>query len=409
MDLRFLGGADEVGRSALLVNDALLLDYGIATGNPPAFPLDCDPEAVVVSHGHLDHVGNVPALLAGRERPDVHCTPPTYDLGMALARDTLRLHGGTPQCPFTAEEVRRLTAAATTHGYRESFRAAGHEVTLFDAGHIPGSAHVLVDDGGTCLLYTGDFNDRDQRLVSGTTARPDADVVVTESTYAETRHDQRRAIESALVDRVQTTLRQGGTALLPAFAIGRTQEVLLICEANGITPFVDGMGVRVTGTLRDHPDYLRDGEALRRAWSNARVVDGPGQRDRIAAANEAIVTTAGMLAGGPVVTYLNELRTDPVHTVALTGYQVAGTPGRQLLDTGRCELDGVVRPVAPSVGLFDLSAHADADGLRAFLDPYRDATVLTVHGDATGRFAEDLREDGYDARAPTRGDVISIE
>ena len=208
MNVRFLGGAREVGRSAILVNDRLL-DYGILTGNPPRFPVDSvDPEAVVVSHGHLDHVGAVPSLLSGDRRPPIHWTPPTRELALTLARNTLKLHGGsssgarrgsqrqrrrggTYDCPFTETEVRRVTQVSETHGYRESFEAAGHEVTFYNAGHIPGSAHVLVDDGETKLLYTSDFHTADQRLVSGTTARPAADVVLCESTYSDVEHDAR--------------------------------------------------------------------------------------------------------------------------------------------------------------------------------------------------------------------------
>jgi putative mRNA 3-end processing factor len=408
VELRFLGGAREVGRSALLVNGALLIDYGIKSGAPPAYPLDCDPEAVVVSHGHLDHVGAVPALCSATDRPPVHMTPPTYELGMELARDTLDLHGGTPHCRFTGENVRRLTAAATTHGYGEPFDAAGHEVTLFDAGHIPGSAHVLVDDGDTRLLYTGDFNTTDQRLVAGTTARPEADVVVTESTYATETHPDRQALERSFAESVRTTLWEGGTVVVPAFAIGRTQEVLLICERADVTPYVDGMGVRVTETLRRHPGYVRDPDALQRAKSNARTVSSGGQRERIADSNEAVVTTAGMLSGGPAVTYVGAIRRDPVNTVCLTGYQVAGTPGRELLDTGRCELDGVVRPVAAQVELYDFSAHADREGLLAFLNAYRGARILPVHGDDTPRFADTLREGGFDATAPELGATVTV-
>ncbi|MEF8790805.1 MAG: MBL fold metallo-hydrolase, partial [Haloarculaceae archaeon] len=188
MKLRFLGGAGEVGRSAVLVNDALLLDYGMKTGNPPDFPVGgargIDPDAVVVSHGHLDHVGTVPALLSGDARPPIHWTPPTYELALTLARDTLKLHGGSYDCPFTENDLKRVTEVSESHGYRETFEAAGHDVTFYNAGHIPGSAHVLVDDGDTRLLYTGDLHTEDQHLVAGTTARPDADVVVCESTYS---------------------------------------------------------------------------------------------------------------------------------------------------------------------------------------------------------------------------------
>ncbi|HKL30667.1 MAG TPA: MBL fold metallo-hydrolase, partial [Natrialbaceae archaeon] len=224
MEIEFLGGAREIGRSALLVDDALLLDFGMETSNPPRYPVgDVDPEAVVVTHGHLDHVGAIPSLLSGDSRPAIHWTPPTYELAQALARDTLKLHGNSPMCPFTEEDVRRVTQVSETHDYGDPFEAAGHEVTLFDAGHIPGSAHVLIDDGETRLLYTGDFHTTDQRIVSGTTARPDADVVVTESTYSDVKHRDRGDIEREFVESVRTTIWEGGTVVVPAFAIGRTQ------------------------------------------------------------------------------------------------------------------------------------------------------------------------------------------
>jgi putative mRNA 3-end processing factor len=410
MDVRFLGGAREVGRSAVLVNDRLLLDYGMLTGNPPRFPVDSvEPEAVVVSHGHLDHVGAVPSLLSGDRRPPVHWTPPTRELGLTLARDTLKLHGGTYDCPFTETEVRRLTQVSETHGYRESFAAAGHEVTFYDAGHIPGSAHVLVDDGETRLLYTADFHTDDQRLVPGTTARPPADVVLCESTYSDVTHDDRAAIEERFADSVRTTLWEGGTVVVPAFAIGRTQELLLVCAAHDIDCYVDGMGKAVTRMLRRHPEFVRDAEALRRAKSAARFVDGrDGQRRRIADQNTVVVTTSGMLSGGPAMTYVPAVRGSPTNKVAMTGYQVEGTPGRELLETGSAELDGRRMPVAAQVEAYDFSAHADREGLRSLLDAYRDADVLVNHGDRCEDFAAELRGDGFDARAPAVGDELAV-
>ncbi|MEF8813449.1 MAG: MBL fold metallo-hydrolase [Halovenus sp.] len=431
MEVEFLGGAREVGRSAILVDESLLLDYGLDPATPPQYPVgDVDPDAVVVSHGHLDHAGAVPALLAGDERPPVHWTPPTQRLATMLAEDTLKLHGNTPQCPFTGTHVRRLTEVSETHGYREPFEAAGYEVTLFAAGHIPGSAHVLVDDGDTRLLYTADFHagtagdsddrtggaggERDvppgeQRLVAATTARPPADVVVTESTYANVTHSARGALEASFVESVKTTVWEGGTVVVPVFAIGRTQELMLVCEAAGIDCYLDGMGQEVTRMLRDYPGYVRDATALKRAASNARFVTGrDGQRRRIAEKNTVILTTAGMLSGGPAVTYVPAIRGHPTNKVALTGYQVEGTPGRELLETGRAAFDGRVLPVSAQVEQYDFSAHADREGLRSFLSAYGDARVLVNHGDDCAGFARRLRADGYDASAPKLGECLRL-
>ncbi|MDB2283643.1 MBL fold metallo-hydrolase, partial [Halorubrum ezzemoulense] len=158
------------------------------------------------------------------------------------------------------------------------------------------------------------------------TARPDADAVICESTYADVTHEDRAAVESAWAERVDRTLWEGGTVVAPAFAIGRTQEMLLVAAANDLTPYVDGMGVGVTETLRRYPSFLRDADAFGEAVGQARVVTGrDGQRKRVTAESALIVTTSGMLAGGPVQTYLPEIRTRPTNLVTLTGYQVEGT------------------------------------------------------------------------------------
>ncbi len=412
MEIRFLGGAREIGRSALLIDDRLLLDFGLDSGTPPQYPLgDVEPEAVVVSHGHLDHVGSVPGLLSGDARPPVHWTPPTRDLAMLLARGTLRLRGGTYDCPFTEADLARLTQVSETHGYKAPFEVAGYEVTFFDAGHIPGSAHVLVDDGETRLLYTGDFHTADQRLVAGTTARPDADVVICESTYADTTRPQRAEIEAAFVDFLERTVWNGGTVVVPAFAIGRTQEVVCLCAAHDIPCYVDGMGTRVLELLLESENrpFCRDPDELRRAAGHARIVDGrDGQRKRIAEQNTVIITTSGMLHGGPAMTYVPAIRSNPTNAIAFTGYQVAGTPGRDLLETGSAEIDGRVRPVSAQVEQFDLSAHADRDGLCAFLADYRASQVLINHGDRCEAFAESLRADDFDARAPELGARLEV-
>jgi putative mRNA 3-end processing factor len=245
--------------------------------------------------------------------------------------------------------------------------------------------------------------------VSASTARPDADVVVCESTYSDVEHGPRRRIERRFVESVRTTVWDGGTVVVPAFAIGRTQELLLVCEANDVDCYVDGMGKEVTQMLRRHPEFVRDAEALRRAKSNARFVTGrDGQRKRIAAQNSVVVTTSGMLSGGPAMTYVPAIRSNPTNKITLTGYQVEGTPGRDLLETGRAEIDGRVMPVSAQVEWYDFSAHADRDGLLALLSEYRGSRILVNHGDRCEAFAGELREAGFDASAPDLGAAVTL-
>ncbi len=115
-----------------------------------------------------------------------------------------------------------------------------------------------------------------------------------------------------------------------------------------------------------------------------------------------------MLSGGPAMTYVPEIAGNPQHELALTGYQVEGTPGRELLDTGSAEIDGRHLRVAARVHSYDFSAHADREGLREFLDDYRGAEVLVNHGDRCEWFADELRADGYDASAPERNATVSV-
>jgi putative mRNA 3-end processing factor len=410
MELEFLGGCHEVGRSALLVNDTVLIDFGMKPGHQPQYPVETpEPEAVVVSHGHLDHVGALPMLLAGSNRPTMHMTPPTRDLARLLCQDTIKLYGGRFDCPFTQEEVATLSEVIRVHGYHETFQAAGHDVTFFNAGHIPGSAHILINDGTTQLLYTGDYHTEPQRLVDSTRTRPQADVVVTESTYVGTDHPPRSETEAQFVELARSTRWEGGTVIVPAFAIGRTQELLMVCAAHDIPCYVDGMGTEVSSILKQYPEFVRSPTDLSRAISHARTVTGgDAQRSRISHQNNLIITTAGMLTGGPVVAYLPHMYADPTNTIIFTGYQVAGTPGRELLDSGSVTLTDRYFQVSATVEQLDFSAHADENGLRAFLSEYSESQIFVMHGDQCDSFATALSNTRYTATAPHNGETITV-
>lgn len=411
MRLTFLGGAREVGRSAVLVEDDLLVDFGVKTANPTLYPVSSpSPDAVVVSHGHLDHVGALPTLMEGF--PPVYGTPPTRELTRTLGEDTLKL--GTRR--FQREDLMRLSQAWEDRGYGEPFSpgTTDYEVSLHDAGHIPGSASVLVeDDGGDRLLYTGDINTIPTRLLDSAVSPPSADTVVVESTYFEHEHTDREELERNFVDSVRETLYEGGDVIVPVFAIGRTQEILMVLEAHDVPCYVDGMGTDVMRTLRHHPDYVRDPEALKRAANHAREVK-PTRRDDVLGQGRAIVTTSGMLTGGPAMKYIKEIYDHPGNKICLTGYQVEGTPGRTALDEGRAEIDGTVLPLSAQVEMHDFSAHADGDGLRSYVREAVDAgteRVLAVHGDEhnTTALAEWAREElGVEAEAPQVGEEVSV-
>ena len=169
------------------------------------------------------------------------------------------------------------------------------------------------------------------------------------------------------------------------------------------------MGVEVTRLLRRHSEFLRAADAMARAASNARFVDGrDGQRRCIADQSTVIITTAGMLGGGQAVTYFPEIHADSTNARLFSGYQVEGTPSRRILETGSIEVGDRHLQVSATVEAFDFSAHADRAGLLEFLEAYRDTPLVVNHGDACAWFAADLEPRGHDARPPAVGDTLEV-
>ena len=413
--LRFLGGCGEVGRSAVLIDDDILLDYGMKPGespnHPPSYPLNgVHPRTIIISHGHLDHCGLVPNIMD--VRPQVYSTPITKHLTAFLANDTLSIARRSGQMPlFDSQDIQEFVRSACTVDYRDRFECGRYTAQLYDAGHIPGSASILLEsENGTRILYTGDVNHIDTRLLNRACQQPKADVMIIESTYFGTDHTPRKELEQAFVDSISDTLNSGGNAIVPCFAIGRTQEVLMILHKHGLHPYVDGMGVDVLRRFIQYPEYLRDSNALQQAFDNATVVK-PEMRARILK-NSLIVTTAGMLNGGPALFYLGKIHGDPVSKVLLTGYQVDGTNGYHALAHRRLTTGNRVLHLRTAVEQYDFSAHSGDTELKRSVQKFCDhggEFLFPMHGDRTEEFAAWAGEHKVDATAPVNGDEFMIE
>jgi len=184
-----------------------------------------EPKAVLVSHGHLDHCGAVPNLMY--LNPEVYMTPPTAEFTNLLGRDTLKIAQNTLSgvSPFDPEDLQKLSRRTQRVDYGKTFKTNGYRVCFYNAGHIPGASGIrLESESGESLFYTGDFNLKGTRLVPGAAEFPEADTLVLESTYFGEDHIPRKETEEKFIESILDTLDRGGTALIPAFAIGRTQE-----------------------------------------------------------------------------------------------------------------------------------------------------------------------------------------
>lgn len=409
IDIKFLGGCGEVGRSAILVDD-ILLDYGMKPSDPPQFPLNgIHPESVIVSHAHIDHCGIVPNLVDLDS--DMIMTPPTRDISHFLGKDTIKIGKSQGILPFIEEDLKRFFEVTRTLSYKEEFHTAGYDVKLYDAGHIPGSSCIYLE-GDKRLFYTGDINTSDTRLLNKADLDfPEADILITESTYFGAEHSNRRELEKLFIESIVETLDSGGHAIIPCFAVGRTQEVVMILHAHGLTPYVDGMGAAVFDIFKANPSFLKDEKALSKAMDNVRFVRRK-KRSEVISNPSIIVTTAGMLNGGPVLYYLNKIYKDPNSKILLTGYQVEDTNGRSAIERNYVEVDGRILTLRASVEQYDFSAHADDIALKSIVSGFCDRgveCVFTVHGDDTKGFAEWIKENcGCDAIAPENGDGVIV-
>jgi putative mRNA 3-end processing factor len=418
--LTFLGSCREIGRSGFFVEqneESVLIDYGVKFTEPPSFPdmVSTDNlQGVALTHAHLDHSGGIPRILAKSEA-SLFCTPATRDLSTLLLRDMYKISRGP--LPYTRKDIALVKRQCQATAYEETIPLGHHfEMTLFNAGHIPGSSMVSIRVDGKRILFTGDFNATESQLNPGARKNlPKHDIVVTESTYARRTNPKREDIEIALMDSVIETLERGGVVLIPAFAVGRSQEIMCILERNGLPQkypiYVDGMARGVNDVLVKHPEYLQSPQAFQRAVSRAHIIHD--NRDRIKAVKKGgvIISPAGMLKGGASHLYFKMVHDNPKNSIILVSYQIPGTPGAELLETRKAEVNGRMFDVVADVRQHHLSSHSDSRGmLDMLLKIPGEPKFYCIHGESEScdALAERLEKRKCEAYVPEINDSVEI-
>ena len=419
--LSFLGGAQEVGRSATLVDsgvERMLLDYGIKINvKPTDYPekVKGNLSAVLLSHAHLDHSGAIPVLFNQGRKIPVYGLNITKLLTRMLLIDSHKIarYEGEEE-RYTKKDIRKTTKNFIPVKYKKTFRIGNVKVTPFDAGHISGSVMYLLEIKGKRLLYACDYNLSDTRLIKGADMNlPEVHYLITESTYAQREHPDRQNEERKMMKAIKETLSNDGIAIISSFAIARAQEIFLILDEYEPKAkiYVDGMAQKATRIIAQYPELQKDYNILERALQRLEIqtISNPRKRKNILKKPCIIITTSGMLSGGPVVHYLEKLYDKENCSLILTGFQVPGTEGAVLLETGHYIHGDLDLELKMNVRKFDFSSHASRTELFRFVKHLNPEKVFCVHGDNTEGFAEELREEGFDAIAPNDDRIFNLD
>ena len=418
MKIKFLGGAREVGRSGITVKGGrtnVLIDYGVMVGREPGFPMHIptnEVDGIVLTHAHLDHSGAVPLFHVTGNTP-VYGTQPTFDLTNLLIKDFIHLSGYF--LPFESLELQTMMKHCVDIGYRNPTKLRGMTIELLNSGHIPGGAQAIIERRGKRILYTSDFNSVDTQLLSGADqAYEGIDVIVMESTYANEDHQDRAAVEEQFIEKATEVVEGGGTVLVPAFSVGRSQEILCVLAAYHFEypVYVDGMAKNANAILMNHLPYLRDGPLFRDAIHMADQIGGWRDRRRATKKPGVIVSPAGMLKGGNAVFYMNTIAKKEENAVLLVSFQVPGTPGRRLMETKKFIIGGKTRTVKADIDHFDFTSHSGKTHLIETVKKVEDnAKVFLMHGaeENCEHLAEVVRNDlGLEAIAPKTGEIYTV-
>jgi len=433
MKLHFLGGAMEIGGSCIYLRIAgkgILRDAGIrqsGTKDPiPDFRTIQEQgglDAILISHAHMDHIGTLPIISKAYPQARIYMTAMTADLTRVLLYDSLKLMKNREnEIPYYSEQdVLAMLNRIHPLGYQAPFPILdGFTLTLYPAGHIAGASCIYLSTEEGTLFYSGDFSAFSQRTIEGISIpklRPD--IAIVETTYGNRLHANRQVEEKRLAELVRECILEKKKILIPVFALGRAQEVLLILRAaiqNQIIPpvpvYVDGMVREINTMYTRNPSYLKNtlGKRIRKGnepfyTKEIQPVAHSQKRDELLSGGEPAIflSSSGMLTGGPSAQYAQTLAASENACIIITGYQDEESPGRQLLNLlehpgeGSLNVNGSTVGVKCRIEQVGLSAHGDKSEIMALLERLSASQIFLVHGnqEAMEELGTELASEDY--------------
>lgn len=461
--LRFLGAAQEVTGSLLLVETArgsLVVDCGMFQGRRaesrqrnrflPDEAIRAD--AAILTHSHIDHSGNLPTLVKAGFAGTIYATPATYDLCSYMLRDSARIQAGDAAylnrkfardpdwelltALYDEEDVVHTLERVVSMPYHHAFEPLpGVTARFLNAGHILGSAQLVLDvqlgDETRRLVVSGDLGRKGLPIIRDPEAPPrPVDYVVMESTYGNRTHGSVEQMHDDLERVVRDTVSRGGKVIVPAFAVGRTQEILLVLHelirAKRLPPlpvFIDSpLAIDVTEVFRAHVECFdaetrtfldEHGDVF--SFEGVRFTRTPEESMQINAhvGSAIIISASGMAEAGRILHHLRNHVEDERNTILIIGFMAQHTLGRRLVERRRrVKIWGLERDLRARVEVLDaFSAHADRDDLLAYAASCGDVRRLfLVHGEPDQQLPlrQTLRERGVEVHVPARGEVVDL-
>ncbi|MFH0949418.1 MAG: beta-CASP ribonuclease aCPSF1, partial [Candidatus Aenigmatarchaeota archaeon] len=357
--LACLGAFREVGRSCLYVQtpeSKILMDCGLGMANIKQYPYLDSPElhfqeldAIIVSHSHHDHCGMVPYLYEYGYSGPIYCTKPTRDLMVLMQLDFLHIcQRENQKAPYTSKSIEKMIKHCVPLEYGEvSDITPDVRLTLQNAGHLLGSScvHLHIGEGLFNLVYTGDIKFENTMLFErASTDYARSEALIIESTYGSAADNlpSHREGENTLLQHIRKTAQRGGKAIIPTFAVGRGQDVIAVLAESDIDIpiYLDGMLWDATAIHTAYPEFmarniqtkiLHKGE---NPFLDPRLKGIGSQKEREEVLNSSgpavILSTSGMMNGGPVMEYVSRFAEDPKNSLIFVGYQAEGTTGRRI-------------------------------------------------------------------------------
>lgn len=420
MELVFHGGASQVGRSCIELRTKkgkYILDAGLwITPHGPEFPEEINDidkiDAVFLSHAHLDHVGALPLLEHYGLNCPIYANIETKLITKLLLKDSFKISRiEHSHIAYNKNDIEKVLKFFNNVPFNKLQKINDISFKFFKSGHIPGSASILIETEGKRLVYTGDINLEKSRLLDGADlSYGDVDILITEATYGIKYHDLREDEEERFLNSVVKTLDRGGSVLIPAFAVGRAQEILMILGDKdfSVPIYLDGMARNVCEMIIDNPEFIKDPKKLREVLDKVHFITSVEERDSVLNEKCIIISTSGMVNGGPVLYYLSRIWKNMKNSILLTGYQAEHTNGRMLVENGSAMIDGYLIKVKAEIQKFDFSAHSGRKELEEMILRIKPKKVIVQHGDkeAVQGLGHWIKDQGIEVYTPEIGEII---